>query len=160
MNSTITTIHIGCYLVCKQQVIVGDPHVRMGCPKSTDHRVMRDGHFCPTCGTLTELISTPSTSYRSLCDIVNQYTRACAEVDFLGQNFQHIPSAWIDYNRPGYEIVGYRMRPFDGDYGRMYTVDVVQSGFTSPPQDVIDQLIEIVGYEHVEIKFGVLVSVD
>lgn len=160
--SSSTSIHIGSYLVCKQKILHTHTIHRNTCPRDASHHVTEYNNFCATCGDKTTLVSAASGAvYLSLYDVsCGLVTRHRVDRDFINHEFQWFPSSWIGGVEPGHEIVGFRMKALKADHGAIHEMSLLQQGFTSPPQDMLDRLKQIVEYESIQVKSGVIISVD
>jgi hypothetical protein len=52
------------------------------------------------------------------------------------------------------------MQELKADHGTVREMSLQLTGFTSPPQDMLDRLKQIVEYESIEVKSGVIISID
>jgi len=170
-----TSLHVGFYIEAKMATIP-DVEAKFVCEKNPNHKTDPYGRdeFCSKCGGKIIKVEVPATSFRSFSNIqFNTYAElqkhypsevglAIDDYEWARDALQHVPSEWVGHDKEGHELLVFEKynTNIDADYEGVHDLP---SPATGPSRqevtDTLNRIQKIMGYESVEMKYGVLVSV-
>lgn len=159
--SLSTSFILGTYLVCKMKKETGEDLV-LACERNPKHDVDMEDNFCAKCGGM--IVHTPTTydAYVSFTDVIDEIAEddMSKEIRQIYKSFWHIPGEFVGFDEEGYEIISTSNSLYlSGDNEGVHDISLDQLAKLQLPPTNIDLLQRVIGYESVEVKFGVLVQV-
>lgn len=159
---TNTSVYVGPYVLAKMAKQKRTEKQR-ACSKNKRHEVGSKDKFCPHCGSAVKTISVPIDEYKSFHDLMDKSDNVLTKEErFVLRKFMFMVPECLGLDDENVEV----LLPEN-----VISVSADQEGITNltpgelrniqaypDPRDVM-LLKNTIGYESVEVKFGVLVEV-